>query len=100
MTREQILELAAMVRIEISDDQADTLRDGIDGILHYFENLDEVDTSNISPTARVSAEPLELRDDVVAPSLTTADLAEMAPEGFDPTDSVFVLQGVFENLDR
>lgn len=98
--RQQILDLAELVRVELSEAKADSFRSDLNKTLHFFENLKEVDTSDIPPTARVFEGDSELRDDTVVASLRTDEIAAMAGDAMDPEESVFTLQGVFDSLNR
>jgi aspartyl-tRNA(Asn)/glutamyl-tRNA(Gln) amidotransferase subunit C len=50
----------------------DALRGQLDGILDHINQLQEIDTTTIPPTAQVIAVTSVLRDDIVRPSLPTA----------------------------
>ena len=100
VSTEMVLKLAELTRLEMSASEAVTYRNDLAAILAYFENLDEVDTSGIPPTARVFEGYAELREDVPRPSLTIEEIAAMADDSFDPAEGVFVLQGVFGSNTR
>jgi aspartyl-tRNA(Asn)/glutamyl-tRNA(Gln) amidotransferase subunit C len=100
ISRDDVQKLAELTRIDLSDEEVDTYRRDLTEILGYFENLEQVDTSGIPPTARVFEGFAELREDEVQQSLTGEDLRQMAGERFETPESVFVLKGVFETITR
>ncbi|MEO1207376.1 MAG: Asp-tRNA(Asn)/Glu-tRNA(Gln) amidotransferase subunit GatC [Pseudomonadota bacterium] len=60
-----VRKIARLARIEITDAEATGLVDELSGILDWVEQLDEVDTSNVEPMARIVPIALKRREDVV-----------------------------------
>ena len=46
ITRDHVLKLAELVRIEMSEEDADKYRKDLSNIIKYFEDLNEIDTSS------------------------------------------------------
>ena len=57
--------IAKLARIAITEEDARHLAPELDGILHWIEQLGEVDTSGVEPMTAVIPNTLRLRDDVV-----------------------------------
>ncbi len=72
LTREEVQHVAALAYLRFSPEELDALRGQLDGILDHINQLQEIDTAAIPPTAQVIAVTSVLRDDVVCPSLPTA----------------------------
>lgn len=80
ITREDIEKLAAMSRIEVSEEEVKTLHADIDSILEYISTIQEVVTEEPTPTAGTLRNVL--RDDVDphASGIYTERLLEAAPK--------------------
>lgn len=72
LTREEVQHVAALAYLRFSPDELDHLRSQLEGILDHINQLQEVDTAAIPPTAQVIEVTSVLRDDTVCPSLPTA----------------------------
>jgi aspartyl-tRNA(Asn)/glutamyl-tRNA(Gln) amidotransferase subunit C len=85
---------AHLARLALTEQEKELFRDQLSSILAFAERLQDLDTSDIPPTATVL--PLEnvMRDDVVQPSLPLADALANAPEVEDDCFRVpVVLEG-------
>jgi len=77
-----VARIAKLARIAITPDEAARLAPELDNILHWIEQLGEVDTSGVEPMTAVIPNHLRLRDDVVTDGgirdavLANAPLAE------------------------
>jgi len=90
VTVEEVMRVAELARLELKPEETPGMRDDLNAILDYVAELNELDTTGVTPLAQVS-ELLDaggrgaLRDDVVQPSLDRAEVMSQAPE----TDEVF-----------
>lgn len=50
LTKEQILHLAKLAALTISDEEVDQLKGQLDDTISYVENLNELDTEKTAPT--------------------------------------------------
>jgi aspartyl-tRNA(Asn)/glutamyl-tRNA(Gln) amidotransferase subunit C len=75
----QVKNIAELAKLTLSDDEARTFQEQLSNILNYAEILQQIDTTDIPPTA--SAIPLKnvMRADEVALSLTNEDALANAP---------------------
>lgn len=79
LTREEVQHVAALAYLRFSPEELDRLRGELEGILAHINQLQEVDTAAIPPTAQVIEVTSVLRDDTVRPSLPTADALANTP---------------------
>ena len=79
LSREEIRHLATLVRLGISDDEADRFGEQLSDILEAFEVLQQVDTTDVPPTAHSIALESVMREDVSAPSLPEEEVLANAP---------------------
>lgn len=75
--------VAALARLNLSEDEKQSLRDQLSVILDNIAILNRVDTSAIAPTAQVIPLANVLRPDVVEPSLTPEVALANAPRQAD-----------------
>lgn len=65
VTRDDVLHLAQLSNLQLSDDEIDNLQADISNILGYVTLLGELDTSGVEPTYQVTDLENVMRDDVV-----------------------------------
>ncbi len=80
LSREEVRHLAVLVRLGLSDDEVERLREQLSNILENFEILQQVDTTGVEPTAHCMALENVLRDDVPGPSLPPEQVLANAPD--------------------
>lgn len=80
LTNDDVRHVANLARLALDDDQLDRLRDELDRILGYAEQVGEVATDDVAPTSH--AYPLRnvWRDDEVRPSLPPDAARSTGPE--------------------
>ena len=77
--------VARLARLKITDAEAVMFASQLSKVLEYVEQLNEVDTRDVPPTAHPLPVSNVLREDVVRPSLTPEQALHNAPdrhEGF------------------
>ena len=67
LTREDVLKLAQLARLELSEDEIETYRSELSDILQYVEQLQSVEVDNLKPTNQVTGltnvtRPDEIKD--------------------------------------
>lgn len=77
--RDQVDHVAALARLNLSDDERETLRVELGQIVKAFEVLADVDTDDILPTAQVIPLVNVERDDVAINSLPRDEVLRNAP---------------------
>jgi len=80
VTREDVLHVAALARLEVSPDQVEAFQRELDAILGHFEKLNELDTSGVAPTSHVLSLVNVFRNDTVRPSLSQEHALANAPQ--------------------
>jgi aspartyl-tRNA(Asn)/glutamyl-tRNA(Gln) amidotransferase subunit C len=63
LSRDDVLKLARLSRLKLTDDEVETFRDQLSEILNYVEKLDEVDVAGLEPTYQVTGLKNVMRDD-------------------------------------
>ena len=79
LSRQEVEHLALLARLGLSEDEVERMREQLSSILENFEILQQVDTSDVPPTAQSIALQTVLRDDEVAPSLPVEEVLRNAP---------------------
>ena len=86
ISREQVLHVARLARLELDEDDIERMTVELGAILRYVEVLGEVDTSGVEPTAQVGVTSLPLRSDEREPGLERDVVLGQSPgtahEGF------------------
>src|ERR1700686_2104376 len=95
ISREDVLKVATLANLELSDAQVDTYRGHLDDILTYIDKLNEIDTSGVEPLTQVVAatEDSSLRDDVIVRADVITEVLRGAP---DPEAPYFRVPRVIE----
>jgi aspartyl-tRNA(Asn)/glutamyl-tRNA(Gln) amidotransferase subunit C len=93
LSSEQVDYVAALARLGLSPRERETMREQLSSIIAYVETLNELDTSQVPPSAQVIVVENVTRPDVVEPSLEPAVALANAPE---QADGFFVVPPVFE----
>lgn len=63
LTRDDVLKLAQLARLHLSDDEIEQFQTEISAILQYVEQLHEVDLANLPPTYQVTGLKNAMRPD-------------------------------------
>ncbi len=83
ITRKNVEDVALLSRLEIPEELIETVTGQLDAILEYVDVLNQVDTTDIEPTAHVLPLKNVMRADVVVPSLPREEALANAPEQED-----------------
>jgi aspartyl-tRNA(Asn)/glutamyl-tRNA(Gln) amidotransferase subunit C len=84
LTREDVLKLARLARLDITDDEVDAYVKELSEVLQYVAQLDEVDTTGLQPTSQVTGLTNVMRDDqAVDYGVSHEDLLRLAPQTKD-----------------
>ena len=79
LTRDQVAHIAALARLELSEDEQDAMAVDLGQILEYVEKLRELDTSEIEPMAHAIPLATPLRPDRAAEPLDSELAVSNAP---------------------
>ena len=81
ISRDDVLHLAQLSSLQLSDDEIDSLQVDIGNILAYIEQLSELNTDGVEPTYQVTGLSNVWRDDVIEEEAVSRDqLLALAPE--------------------
>jgi aspartyl-tRNA(Asn)/glutamyl-tRNA(Gln) amidotransferase subunit C len=80
ITREEVLHVARLARLAMSDDEADRLGGQLSAILDYVRQLDRLDTRDVVPTSHAVETGTPFRDDEVEPFGDREALLANAPD--------------------
>lgn len=84
VTRDDVLKLARLARLDLSDDEVERYRADLAEILQYVQQLDGVDVSGLEPTSQVTGLVNVTRaDEVKDYGYTPDDLLKNVPETLD-----------------
>jgi aspartyl-tRNA(Asn)/glutamyl-tRNA(Gln) amidotransferase subunit C len=80
LSRREVERIAALASLELTSDEAETFTRQLADILAYAEQVQQLDTTGVAPTAHVLAwTPLDRADDI-RPSSDRAVVLAQAPE--------------------
>lgn len=83
LTTEEVRHIARLARLALSDDEVERYREQLSGILDHFNVLNDIDTSDVPPTAQSLDLANVTRPDVLRPSMPTEDVLANAPRAED-----------------
>lgn len=78
--REQVLHIARLSRLRLTDAEVDRMSSELSGILDHVETMGELDLDGVEPTSHVVALENVTRPDDPAPSLDRERALEGAPD--------------------
>ena len=85
--REQVLHVARLSRLRLSDEEIERMSAELSGILEHIEKIGELDLEGVPPTSHVVEVTNALRDDEPRPSWPREQMLEAAPavadDGFE-----------------
>jgi len=88
ISREDVLRVAELAYLDLSETELETYRAQLDEILEYIGKLNELDTSKVAPMAQVLTDDqtadATLRDDVVVPCDVAPEILAQAPDPEPP----------------
>ena len=86
LSREDVLKLAQLARISLTDDEVDAFADELSAILGYVEQLSTADIRGLEPTNQVTGLTNVMRKD------------EVVDYGYTPTQLLDIVPKVEENM--
>ena len=69
ITRDNVLHVAKLARLELSETEIDKMQRDLDGILEYVNQLSELDTTHVAATTQVAVVAAPFRKDEPITSL-------------------------------
>lgn len=80
LTLEDVEHIADLARLALTAEEKERFRQQLSTILDHFASLQQLDTSDIPPTATVLALRNVMREDEARPSLPREDVLANAPD--------------------
>ncbi len=93
LSKQDIEHVALLARLELSEDEKDSLTGRLNQIMEHFGKLQELDTSQVAPTSHSIPLQNVFRHDTAGRSMTPSDVVANAPES---RDDQFVVPQVVE----
>ena len=93
LSREEVGRIAELAKLELTDAEIDLYAGQLTPILQYFERLQQLDTSQIPPTASVLPLKNVLRKDAAGQPITPAQEIANAPDKEDDQFRVSAVLG-------
>jgi len=97
ISREDVVRVAELAYLDLSESELETYRAQIDEILEYIGKLNELDTAKVEPMAQVLTTDQQadatLREDLIVPCAVAEDVLKHAP---DPEPPYFRVPKVIE----
>jgi aspartyl-tRNA(Asn)/glutamyl-tRNA(Gln) amidotransferase subunit C len=78
--KDTVAKIAHLARLEVSEQETETLVGDMNKILDFMAKLNEVNTDNVEPLVYMTQEVNALRDDVVKQDITHEEALLNAPE--------------------
>ena len=80
LSREEVLHIALLARLGLTEAEVDKLAEQLSNILENFEELQRVDTTDVPPTAQSISLQNVVSNDEIAPSLPESEVLANAPQ--------------------
>ena len=79
ITKDTVLKIANLAKIEVSDDETVKLHDEMSSIIKWVEMLNEVDTKDVQPMTNSLSENLRMREDIINDGDKAKDILSNSP---------------------
>lgn len=84
LTREDVLKLARLARLDLTDEEVEAFRKEMSAILEYVAQLNDADVEGLEPTTQVTGLKNVMREDsVIDYGISPQDLLRLAPKTQD-----------------
>jgi aspartyl-tRNA(Asn)/glutamyl-tRNA(Gln) amidotransferase subunit C len=83
VTIKEVEHIAALARLQFSDEEKEKFTHQLNDILQYIEKLNELDTSKVEPLSHVIELSNVFREDVEKPSISAEEALKNAPAKVD-----------------
>jgi len=93
ITKQEVLHVAHLARLNIDESMVDRFSDQLGKILEYVETLNQLDTSTVLPTSHAIDMSNAFREDVLSVSLDRQSAVANAPE---EDDGSFIVPKIIE----
>ena len=81
LTRDDVLKLARLARLDITEDEVEAYRTELTSILHFVEQIQNTDVTGLKPTSQVTGLTNVMREDeVIDYGVSPDDLLRVVPK--------------------
>ncbi len=80
LSHDEVLHIALLARLGLTENELDKFREQLSNILENFEILQQVDTTNVPPTAQSIPLQSVVREDEATDSLSQSQILANAPQ--------------------
>lgn len=81
LSREDVLKLARLARLEVTDEEVEKFQVELTSILQYVDQIQKADVRDVEPTTQVTGLKNVMREDeVIDYGITADDLLKIAPK--------------------
>lgn len=80
ISKEQVMRVADLARLHITDEEADKLKEELESIIKHAEKLNELDTTDVEPTTHVLNLVNVMRKDEPKEWITHEEALKNAPD--------------------
>ncbi|UCH34300.1 MAG: Asp-tRNA(Asn)/Glu-tRNA(Gln) amidotransferase subunit GatC [Armatimonadota bacterium] len=80
LSQQEVEHIALLSRLKLTDEERERMTTQLNDIMRFYEQLGELDTTDVEPTSHVIPMSNVLRADEARPSLPVDDVLENAPE--------------------
>lgn len=93
LTKDQVKKVAKLANLPLTAEEEEKYSEQLSKIIEYFEQLDQVDTTNIEPTFNVTGQENVMRDDTTVACMSQEEVLLNTTK---KQDGMFETKGVFE----
>ena len=79
LTSDEVRHIALLANLHLSDEEVETYRHQLTGILEHVQSLQEVDTNGVTPTGHATDSETVLRSDEAGDPLERDQILDNAP---------------------
>ncbi len=84
LTRDDVLKLARLARLNLTDEEVEAFRKEMSDILEYVALLNDADVAGLEPTSQVTGlKNVTRKDEVIDYGVGSAELLRLAPKTLD-----------------
>jgi aspartyl-tRNA(Asn)/glutamyl-tRNA(Gln) amidotransferase subunit C len=83
LTRDDVVKVAHLARLQLTDAEIDRATDQLDDMLGHFADIDALDLDDVEPMTQPYPLVNVMRDDVVAPGIDRDEVLAQAPAAED-----------------
>lgn len=80
VTRQEVLGIAELARLSLSEEEVEAMTGVLNNILEYFDKLSELDTATVEPLTHILPVENVTREDAIAPSFDQETALANAPK--------------------